>query len=205
MKKALSLIIALIICFSTCICTYSAKETNEKDVFSYIVGGNGTKDCPYILSSECPYFDETEVVVKEVIQPTIQPLVDFSGTLTDKSFPNAKNGGVYRYKGGGPDASVDNALLILGISYVNNEDTQVLASSIGDTSTRNIFFSRQSKYYRWSNCKSSVRKKVGILQISYQISCHGSWFYYSCLDVWHSDPTARVPSKSYGGGSFLYK
>lgn len=86
--------------------TMNVKKVNAKDdISNYIISGSGTKTDPYVLSSDCPYKEKFDDMAREVVQPTVSPLVDFSGTLTGEKRYDQYNGGVWRYTSGGPSTS----------------------------------------------------------------------------------------------------
>ena len=85
----------------------SIKALDTKDLKQYIVSGKGTQEDSSILSEECPYLETMDNYVREIIQPSIEPAVDFSGTLTGEVHYNEVNDGVWEYEKGGPDKTVD--------------------------------------------------------------------------------------------------
>lgn len=137
LKKFVSLSLVLcmsLACFLTNITSTHAVEND--DLSQFIVGGTGTFDDPYILSGDSPYKEMFDNMAKEAVQPTVTPMVDFSGTLTGPVYYGQTNGGIWRYTSGGQGTGSDYSLVILGISYVNNAETQVLSSVLNNTSMK---------------------------------------------------------------------
>lgn len=243
MKKIKKLLVlAMSMCMTIGLMTIPihANETDPDDIMNYVIGGTGTEDDPYILSENNPYKEKFDAMAKEAVQPTIMPAVDFSGTLTGPVYYGQTNGGIWNYSGGGPSASIDNALTILCISYCNNDDTEVLSSIKNDASQLNLLVQELAKGLIGAGLTAALTpafgpkiastiggifvyaigagpavdnqvinqalsKNVGILKISYRTSYHGSWFYTSCYDVWHTEPTVKTPGSYYGYGSYSAK
>ena len=88
---------------TTCICTIfsllggninvHAAENEEDDIMQYVIGGSGTEEDPYILSHDNEYKEMFDAMAREAVQPSIQPAIDFSGTLTGASHANQWDGG----------------------------------------------------------------------------------------------------------------
>ena len=120
MKKIKNLLVlAMTLCMTVglLITPAHANETDPDDIMNYVIGGSGTEDDPYILTSDNPYKEKFDTMAKEAVQPTIMPLVDFSGTLTGTKYYNQNSGGSWQYGGGGPGLDINNALVILNITY----------------------------------------------------------------------------------------
>ncbi len=54
---------------------------------------------------------------------------------------------------------------------------------------------------------AALREHEGILEISYRTSYNGSWYYTSCIDVWHtaSSGVVSMPGSYYGNGYYESK
>ena len=145
MKKIIKTFLkySLSICLIISSFGFNLKKVNavEEDLSQYIIGGTGTFDDPYILFGNSTYKEMFDNVAKEAVQPTVIPAVDFSGTLTGTSYYNQTNGGIWNYTHGGPGTSSDYALVILGISYVNNADTQKLSAVLNNSSQLSVLTS----------------------------------------------------------------
>ena len=137
-KKISIFALSLCIGLSIFLPNISKVSASEKNISQYIIGGTGTYDDPYILSGNNTYKEMFDNIAREAVQPTIMPVVDFSGTLTGKSYYNQTKGGVWSYTHGGPGTTIDNALVILGISYVNNSDTQKLSAVLNDSTQLSV-------------------------------------------------------------------
>ena len=83
LKKLMSISLVLcmcLACFLTNITPASAVETDN--LSQYIIGGTGTFEDPYILSGDSQYKEMFDNMAREAVQPTVMPMVDFSGTLS---------------------------------------------------------------------------------------------------------------------------
>ena len=120
-KKLLTISLATCLGLSCFIGNITKAKALDNDIMNYVISGSGTEDDPYVLAGDNEYKEMFDEMAKEAVQPTVTPLIDFSGTLTGAQYENQTAGGIWRYASGGPSASSDNALVILGITY-NNED-----------------------------------------------------------------------------------
>ena len=240
MKKVKKVLITITsLCMLMCMSSTSV-SAKHPDIMDFVISGTGTENDPYILGANNPYKEQFDAQAKEAVQPSLMPLVDFSGTLTGPVYYGQTNGGIWNYTGGGPSSSSDNALIISGISYSNNAATQTLSSVVNNASLFNIlkenlgaglaaggltkaltsafgfkiastigsifaFTMEVAQSVDKNVINQALNKHVGILEISYRTSYHGSWFYTSCLDVWHTEPTAKTPGSYYGNGVYSSK
>lgn len=134
LKKIMSVSLSICLCMTAFTFSLSHASAEENiDLSNYIVSGSGTEADPYILSPDCPYKEELDNMAREIVQPTVMPLIDFSGTLTGTKHYNQYDGGVWRYTSGGPDGSYNGALCISGISYGNYEVTEVLYDNLNNS------------------------------------------------------------------------
>lgn len=134
LKKIFNCLLAICLCCT--VLTLSVGHVDAKDSISnYIIAGSGTETDPYVLSSDCPYKEELDNKAREIVQPSITPLIDFSDALTGTKHYGQYNGGVWRYTSGGPDGSYNDALTILGISYGNFDVVELFVDDILSDST----------------------------------------------------------------------
>lgn len=241
-KKLLTISLATCLGLSCFIGNITKAKALDNDIMNYVISGSGTEDDPYVLAGDNEYKEMFDEMAKEAVQPTVMPLVDFSGTLTGTSYSGQTRGGTWSYSGGGPTTSSNGALTILGISYSNNSDTGKLSSVMTNTTYKKYlvnslasglsssaltsaltgtlgaslasamgsvfgfsFVSFVASQTDLNIVNQALSKGVGILEISYRTSYNGSWFYTSCLDVWHTCPIAKTPGSYYGNGVYRSK
>ena len=133
-KKLLTISLATCLGLSCFLGNITKANALDNDIMNYVISGSGTEDDPYILAGDTEYKEMFDKMAKEAVQPTVMPLVDFSGTLTGAQYKNQNNGGIWRYSGGGPSTSSNGALTILTITYNNNLNTGRLSATLNNAS-----------------------------------------------------------------------
>ncbi len=161
LKKFLTITLTLCMSLTMFLPNITKVSAVEEDISQYIIGGAGTFDDPYILSGDSTYKEMFDNIAKEAVQPSVMPAVDFSGTLTGLSYYNQTNGGVWSYTHGEPGTTSDYALVILGISYVNNADTQKLSAVLNDSSQLSVLKSHLSAGLTGATLTAALKGALG--------------------------------------------
>lgn len=161
-KKLLTISLATCLGLSCFIGNITKAKALDDDIMNYVISGSGTEDDPYVLAGDNEYKEMFDEMAKEAVQPTVTPLIDFSGTLTGAQYENQTAGGIWKYASGGPSASSDNALVILGITYNNEDAARGFYSKLDDYSFVGKLTSDLKNFLYGSALEASIAKVYGL-------------------------------------------
>lgn len=165
----------------SCLTTVNAKEATD-DIMSYVIGGSGTYDDPYILVGGNQYKEMFDAKVRGYTDPNIMPFVDFSGVLTGTRHYYQYNGGVWKYTSGGPGTTSNNALQVNRVNYVDKQtvyDSTELTDSfwddVGNFLTKGLFGQALKSALIAAGVPSSAAKVASmIFKFAYQAGLNNS-------------------------------